>query len=283
MHTANSSFAPGCYVIPNSEYQAAEGVSKSQLDHIDSAPIDYWSRYLDPDRKQEEKSDSLILGDAVHDAILQPDLFTKKWMKLPDLNLRTKAGREERDAFLAAHPGASILSVDDYATALAARDAVFKHPHARPLVDGGESELSFFSVDPEFGCKIKCRTDKLHESQGLIVDLKTTDDASDAGFAKSIAKYRYFVQQPWYEDVIESLYGEAPPYWAWLAVEKKPPYKIGIYYLEPDDIALGRTVARANLAKLMKYRQANLWPDYSSETGIRPIRLPGWFRRTIGP
>ena len=145
--------------LPNHEYQADPGISKGKLDKIAACPAVYWNEYINPDRGPREMTPELILGDACHDAILQPDLFRQKWLTLPPLNLRTNAGRAERDAFIAEHPGASILSVDDYATALAVRDAVYRHPTASKLLTGGLAELSWFGVDPDTGARIKCRTE----------------------------------------------------------------------------------------------------------------------------
>ena len=42
----------------------------------------------------------------------------------------------------------------------------------------------------------------------------------------------------------EPAFGEAPPWWVFVAVEKKPPYAIGIYYVTQEQLDLGRRQAR---------------------------------------
>jgi exodeoxyribonuclease VIII len=265
--------------MTNAEYHSGPGYSKSHLDKIADAPIEYWHHYLNPDREVAEPGDALVLGTVIHTAVLEPDILDSAYKVLPDLDLRTKAGRAERDAFKAAHPGATIITVDQLATAKAVRDAVYRHPLASRLLRGGQSELSFFATDPETGELIKCRTDSFNTGAGMIVDLKSTDDASPDGFGKSCANFRYYVQPPWYQDVLRAAYGEAPPWWVFLAVEKKPPYKIGVYYPTPEQIELGRRVARRDFKRILECKASGVWPDYATE--VKPVELPGWAVRNI--
>lgn len=270
----------GLVQMTNAEYHAAPGYSKSHLDKIADAPLEYWHHYLNPDRQPEEPARALVVGNAIHTAILEPDLFKSAYLILPDLDLRTKAGRAERDAFIAAHPGATVLTVEERDTALACGTAVRRHPVVSRLFKDGVAEQSYFTVDRETGELIKCRLDWFRDGAGMIVDVKSTDDASEEGFGKSIANFRYHVQQPWYQDVLRQEYGEAPPYWAFLAVEKKPPYKIGLYYLTADDIDLGYRLARRDFLRILECKATGYWPDYATEA--KPIALPGWYKRRVG-
>lgn len=264
--------------MTNDEYHASAGYSKSHLDKIADCPRDYWHHYLNPDRGPEEQSPDLILGSAIHSAVLEPDLFKSQFLVLPDLDLRTKKGREERDLFVANNPGAAIITVEQRETALAVRDAVHTHPVASRLLRRGAAEQSWFAVDPETGEQIKCRTDWFDDGAGLIVDLKSTKDASPDGFGKSAANLRYHLQPPWYQDVFEAEFGAAPPWWVFLAVEKVPPYKIGIYYPTPEDIQLGRQMARRDFMRIIDCKRTGQWPDYATEA--KPLMLPGWYKRS---
>lgn len=263
--------------MTNDAYHAAPGYSKSHLDKIADCGLAYWHHYLNPDREPDEDTPATLVGSACHTAVLEPDLLDSAYKVLPDLDLRTKAGRAERDAFKAAHPGAVILTVDQLATAKAVRDAVYRHPVAAKLFRGGRAEQSFFAIDPETGELVKCRTDYFRPEAGMIVDLKSCDDASPAGFGKSVANYRYHLQPPWYQDVLEALYGEAPPYWVFVAVEKVPPYKIGVYFPTLEDIALGRRQARRDFLRILECKRTGNWPDYGDK--VQALQLPGWYRR----
>lgn len=265
----------GLVEMTNEQYHGSKGISKSHLDAINRGDRHYWHRYLNPDREPEEQSPALIMGSAIHSAVLEPDLFPSEYVMAPtSINKRTNEGKAAYAAFEAANKGKTVLSPEDYATCLAVRDAVHMHPVASGLLHNGHAEQSFFAVDPETGELIKCRTDYMHDSGGMIVDLKTTEDASPAGFGKSAANFRYPVQTAWYNDVLDACFGEHPEVWTFLAVEKKPPYCVGIYFTEYDQVARARIAARRDLQRILDCRARGQWLDYGHTP--QPLLLPAW-------
>jgi len=265
----------GLVECTNDEYHRGPGISKSHLDAIANAsPRHYWHRYLNPDRERQEPTAAMIMGTAVHSAVLEPDLFTKEVIESPDFDRRTKVGKAEYEAFQQANKGRIVLAPEDFATCLAIRDAVHMHPVAAGLLQGGRAEQSFYAVDKETGELIKCRTDYMHDSGAMIVDLKTTEDASPNGFGKSAANFRYPIQTAWYNGVLDAAFGEHPETWVFLAVEKKPPYAVGIYFMEPDTLARAEIAARRDFLRIVEHRRSGDWPDYGATP--MPLALPGW-------
>lgn len=271
----------GLVEIDNDAYHAGPGISKSHLDSIapdcGKTPLHYWHKYINPEREREEPTAAMVLGNAIHTAILEPDLLNEKVVAGLDIDRRSNANKAAWAEFEAANAGKTILKAEDYQTVLAVRDAVHRHPVAAPLLRGGKAEQSFYATDPETGELIKCRTDWIADSGEFILDLKSTDDASPDGFARSAANFRYHVQQPWYQDILDILYGEHPPYWMFLAVEKKPPYAIGLYYLPPEALHLGGLLARRDLRRIVECKQSNLWTDHAIEA--QELVLPGWYMK----
>jgi len=156
----------------NDEYHRGPGISKSHLDAIKSgSPRHYWYKYLNPDRERDQPTAAMVMGSAVHSAILEPDLFPSEVIESPEFDRRTKAGKAEYEAFQTANKGKIVLPPEDYATCLSIRDAVHQHPVAGGLMHGGKAEQSFYAIDPETGELIKCRTDYMHDSGAMIVDL----------------------------------------------------------------------------------------------------------------
>lgn len=272
---------PGRYEMTNADYHAGPGISKSHLDKIapesGGSPRKYWHHYLNPDREPAQPTADMILGTAIHSIVLEPDLFTQSYVANPGIDRRSKAGKVEYAHFEDENPGKIILEDDDYQTCLLVRDAVFAHPVASGLLTGGKAEDSFFAIDQETGELVKCRTDYFHESAGMIVDLKSTNDASEDGFGKHAGNLRYHIQPPWYQDVFQNLYGEYPPYWVFLAVEKKPPFEIGIYYVEPDQVERARRIARRDFLRILECKQSGHWPGFCT-TEAKPLKLPGWLK-----
>lgn len=268
--------AVGLVLESNEAYHAGPGVSKSHLDAINSGcPRHYWQRYLNPDREPEQTTPAKIMGSALHTAILEPDLFPSEVIASPGFDRRTKNGKAEYEAFVTQHAGKIILDPDDYATCLAMRDAVYNHPVAGGLMrQPGKSEQSFYAIDNETGELIKCRHDRLLDSGAMSIDLKTTEDASPNGFGKSSANYRYPVQTAWYNRVLDTCFGEHPAEWVFLAVEKSPPYVIGIYFVEPDLLARAEIAANRDFQRIIQHRRSGEWPDYGMQP--MPLTLPAW-------
>lgn len=259
----------------NEQYHRGPGVSKSALDVVANASMrHYWHRYLNPDREPEEPTPALVLGSAVHSIILEPDLFTSQYVANPGIERRSNAGKAEYAAFIAEHAGKTILTDEQMQQCLAIRDAVHLHPVAAGLLTGGKSEQSVFAADPETGELIKCRIDYLAED--LIVDVKTTDDASPAGFGKSSANYRYPHQVAWYHDVQDAAFGDHPEHWVFLAVEKSPPYCVGIYFPQRDDVQRARLACRRDFMRIVEAKRSGQFPDYAQEA--LPLQLPTWWR-----
>lgn len=162
------------------------------------------------------------------------------------------------------------------------RDAVMAHPAARGVLERGNN---------------------------MVVDLKTCEDASLEGFSKSIANWRYDVQHPYYLDGLREalLQGNCEPpaegaaelsaYWIdkatgvlcrcrpdfwrgkpnhfiFIAVEKKPPYAVGVYKLDDESVDLGRAVYRHDLARYAECKATDTWPGYGDK--IQTISVPGW-------
>jgi len=176
-----------------------------------------------------------------------------------------------------------VISPEDWATLHAMREKLMAHPAAgRLLRKRGAPERSFYWVDIETGELLRCRPDYLTDC-GIIVDLKTARDASEDGFISSIQSYRYDVQHPFYVDGITAAIEQAcldrvkPKAFVFIGQEKEAPYAVGVYWLDPEDVELGRMEYRADLRKLAECRTANAWPGYGD--GIQQISLTSWHRQ----
>lgn len=182
--------------------------------------------------------------------------------------------------------GMAVLSVDAYNQLLDMRASVMAHPMARALLTGGNcermAEASVYWTDPETGLSCRCRPD-FWRADGVVVDLKTTRDASQEGFGKSLAQYRYHVQEPWYMDGMQHAYeaGHFPEGWAaphafvFLAVESTAPYAVACYIIDDESRAIGRQQYRENLDTLAECKRSGVWPGYGDK--LQSIGVPQWY------
>jgi exodeoxyribonuclease VIII len=264
--------------MDNTDYHAHPAVSKSHLDQVARSPLHYWARYLDPNRVAPEPTPAMAIGSAVHTHVLELDQWDARYVSAPDgIDRRTKMGKAEWEVFTTAATGRTVLSRADADLVMRMGHAVFAHPAAAMLLAlPGKAETTHMWTDEATGLQCKCRPDWLTDDGRLLVDLKTTEDASPRGFARSIAQWRYHTQASWYLDGVEQSTGTRPEQFLFICVEKKAPYAVAVYAADAEMIAAGAQTAARDLDVLATCKAANAWPGYSDQ--IEPISLPAWMR-----
>jgi len=264
--------------MDNATYHAHSAVSKSHLDLVSKSPMHYWSRYLDPNRVPQEPTAAMAIGSAVHTHVLELDQWDAQYVVAPaGIDRRTKVGKAEWDVFQTAIGTRTVISREDADLVMRIGRSVLSHPAAAYLLGlPGKAETTHMWTDAGTGLECKCRPDWLLDDGSMIVDLKTTEDASPRGFQKSIGQWRYHVQAAWYLNGMEQATGNRPEQFVFIAVEKKPPYACAVYVADLQMIDIGWNAACQDLYKLLLCKTADSWPGYSD--GIEQISLPPWMR-----
>lgn len=299
----------------NEEYHSGPGVSKSMLDAIAVSPLNFWDQYINPDREPREYKHCFAVGDGTHKLVLEPGTFEHTYAvgfdktAFPDAlntaddlkqalareNLMTGGSKPELARRLveeAGYPRSRIMMfleqdhaasmadripipAKDYKNMLATLKAVHRHHTAGPLLIGAQTEQSFYYTD-EFGILRRCRTDAISSCGQFVIDLKTTDDVSEAGFGRTIAQRRYHVQAAWYLDILYRLYGmDAPKEFVFIAVQKTRPYDVAVHFLRPEHIEIGRLLYRRDLLQLQQCLESNIW--HGADGGrVIEATLPSW-------
>jgi len=269
--------------LSNAEYHALDYVSKSHLDLVDKSPFHYWDRFINPDSVIPEPTKQMIIGSALHALVLEPDVFKTEFIveavntpKRPTATQRNakKPSSQTLDAiaywdeFDEKAKGKKLISIDDYERLTIMKKRIFDHPAASTILSmSGVVEQSYQWKDSQSGELCKSRPDFHTDDGTLIVDLKTTSDASELGFKKSVHNFRYHVQAGFY---LRSL-KEAEQF-VFIAVESKPPYLVAVYNASTDMINAGNRVADKNLATIAQCRKTGKWTGYSEE--ITNLDLP---------
>lgn len=252
--------------LSNTAYHALDAVGKSDLDLIAKSPA-HWKYAV------REETPAMRLGSAVHCAVLEPERFEQDYVTAPQCDKRTKAGKEAFAEFEAANSGKTVLSLDDGMLCLRIAGSVREHPRVAEFLQQGQPEVSALWKDPEFKVRCRARYDWLQDA-GVILDLKTTKDASPAKFARSCAAFRYHVQAAWYLDGYLQATGDLPMAFVFVAVEKTPPYAVALYEITADDLDYGRDLARRDLSRYATARELDVWQAYPE--AVQPLSLPRW-------
>ena len=248
--------------MSNADYHAdTTSISNSLITQILKSPA-HARAYLDGART--EPTAAMIFGTAAHCRILEPDVFFSTYVAIEGDKRTKEIKLQVEDAV--AH-GKIVISRTEYEALEAMSKAVHLHPSAGDLLFDGEAEMSHFWTDGDTGLKCKCRPDFL-TMDGVCVDLKTTDDASPEGFARSVATYGYHRQGAFYSA------GTGCSRFVFIAVEKKPPFAVGVYVLDQLSMDQGWREVRKALDLWHYCDNKNDYPCYSQD--IEEISLPNW-------
>jgi len=269
--------ATGFFPMTAPEYFAAPGVSQSMLKQMARSPA-HMKAYLSTPRKPTPSQE---FGTLVHTALFETNLFgdaKSHYVKRLDFDGRTKNGK----AWTAHHRDKPCLTAEEAEAIIGIHRSIRAHIYGAGLIGAlGIAEVSGFFYNEELGLVQKIRPDRIvQRDDGLLflLDAKTTDDASKEGFRREIEKWGYHRQAAYYLDVCAALGVEIADF-LWLAVEKEPPYAVGVYNLTKDDIEVGRKMYRRELALYAKCEDEGRWPAYSED--IETISLSRWVRERV--
>lgn len=261
--------------MPAAKYHAVDAMSNSALSALKRSPRHYWAEYINPQRPQRKTTAAMAAGTLAHALVLEPAAVAERYVVRPDgLDLRTKDGKAWR-ASMPSH--LDLIDADQMATAEAQAEAVQSVPELAALLHGGASEVSFFWVDPETGTHCKARADHVHrlaDGRVILLDLKTTSDASPEQFARSAWSFGYHRQDAWYSRGYELATGEAVAAFVFGVVTGDYPFIAVPYMLDDAAKAIGAEQCRDLLATYAQCKAAGYWPAYGG--GVQLLSLPAW-------
>lgn len=262
--------------IPAEQYHERElgVVSNSVLKILrDKSPAHYRA-YIDETDERVE-TPAMRFGTAYHCAVLEPEKFAETYAVAPHFgDLRTTAAKSAKADWLIGNGDKIMLSSDD-ATRI---DGMLAALHAHPVAAGiirsktAKREATLRWQDTRTGLTCKARAD-WWEPGKFFMDLKTTEDASPAKFARSILDYSYHVQHAHYCDGANAL-GERIGHYLILAQEKSAPYAVAVYHVDSFTEARGFELRERGMDIMADCLAKDRWPAYGD--GIAEISLPAW-------
>jgi len=190
-----------------------------------------------------------------------------------DINRRTKDGKEEYAAFELDAVGKYIISKADHINILEMVGALERHPIAKNLMKFKDREVTgiFSDFGTDLWCKI--RPDLIDHEQKIIVDLKSTVDASYDKFNRDIFKFGYHVSAAWYKYGAEQITGNRYAFII-VAVEKTPPYGINCFNIGGLAVRKAWDKISNVMGDLADCVKDDKWPNY--KPFLHEPDVPGW-------
>lgn len=246
-------------------------ISASGLKQIAISPRHYFERYLNLNAVPVS-SPAMAFGNVVHTLMLEPFTFEQRYIVAPELDRRTKEGKQAYADFEALSEGKEVITLQDYSNALAMRLEARSSKVVTDLLDYSDKEQVYtFEI---MGIKCKMKADAINDLADAIIDIKTCKDASPSGFGKDAFNLHYLLQAAFYIDGYYLATGINLKRFVFVAIEKTPPFITAVYELRAEQLELGRQQYLTALQTYKNCLEANDWQAYSKE--IQPLQLPYW-------
>jgi len=263
------------------EYLASPAMSASKCKAFLRSPKHFKAEFIDGFKK---KSAALEFGDICHAAILEPSRFLKYVIVEPEFTGLTKDGKESKQSgearekkkvwYEALAPENIIVTAQQQIDLIGIINSVKEHDVAREKLEKGIPEHSFYFTDPVTKLPCKFRPDFLTED-GWILDIKTTTDARNKIFMRSVDKYEYNISAAFSTMGFREIFGQDPRGYVFIAVEKECPWDCGVHVADAFVLETGKDSIAKAMALAKRCFEENRFPG-CQEGQAENISMPPW-------
>jgi exodeoxyribonuclease VIII len=286
---------PGIHDVDATTYHRLRAASASGLRVIHARTPAHLRKTWDD---QDKPSLALVLGTLIHGLVLEPHMPLPRIALVPETytvpadskpdkgapgpgetvpwNNRAKHCRDWRALQEAA--GKIVLDAEDMATVRECAQAVEGNDEAAELLRRCIHRESTLVWETEARTPCKARLDAWGED-ALVVDVKTTTDASPDGFRRHAYDLGYHLQAAWYVDGLATVLGCEPPAFYFVAVEKDTRL-VTVHHATHDFLQRGREAYGRALSQFEAAWESGVWPGYAP--GIHDLDVPEWVARKGG-
>ncbi len=270
-------------LIIDDEFLKTRPLSKTSLIKFKRSPAHYIHYLTAP----KEKTEALMLGSVVDCLTLTPNIFEKRFMLLPEINMRTNDGKAEYAKLLSEADGKELISPKLLAQATNMRDALLTNKKsAEYLVDiaiYAQRKLNW--LDTESNLPMTGYTDfDADDPVDMLGELKTAANADIDEFSRDAYKFDYHIQAALYLEAFRKKLYRFPKF-VFIVVEKEAPYGVSVFdKISPSFFKLGaQEVAklRQQFRHCMKNDLFKSSYEYKSVDGGHLLDLPAYARQKI--
>ena len=251
---------------PESIYRqkAKEYLSSHALADFRKCPLLYQQKKLGV--IADEDRPAYVVGRALHTHVLEgQQRFDAEFTAGGPINPKTgeRFGSSTKAfADWAASHGKQVLTDTQFDLVEKMTEGVRAHQTAMQLLSSGVPEGVVRAEYRGVPCQI--RMDWFDPHRG-IVDLKTCDDLT--WFEADAKRYGYVYQMAFYRSVLQQVIGLVVPVY-FIGVEKKPPYRAGVWRVDGDILAQAQRENEAAIYRLNLCMESNTFP-----TGYAEVRV----------
>lgn len=241
----------GVYEMEDEEYFGRQALSNSYLWRmINSSPAHAQVGF---------EGTALEIGSATHLAVLEPERAGKLLIQGP----KDRRGKKWTEAKEGLDKGQILLTESDYNDVARMRDAIWSNTFFASVLTSPDAKYERAAMFQHRGHRCKCKIDC--DQPDVLIDLKTTVDASPRGFANSVHKYGYHQQAASYRYGWNQATGAGIQTFLFLVIEKTKPFAAAVYELDAATLAEGWASYNAAIDLEEECREKKQYHAYPEE------------------
>ena len=304
-------FNPGWHTsISNEDYHGSSGWSSSDLKVLlEQTPSMLKHRKDEP---RDEPSATQMRGTALHSLVLEPENFNNDVIIHPgnirkptDAQRNSKNSSESSLANIAAYDkfqvdskGKAVITKEVFEEVQKMADNARNHPVIGKLLADIYAETSVYGwYSPydyedrtENSMMFKCRPDAVARGYPVIIDIKSTKDATQTSFSRDIIKYHYNMSAAMYlnlcnqcPELLEAVGVKAFTHFVFVCIENVPPYQVNwceLSLLEDSSSYRSYDIGRTQY-KIAARRLSSAIENGFESFSLDPwqVELPPWAER----
>jgi hypothetical protein len=215
---------------------------------------------------EDEDRPAYLLGRALHTLVLEGrPTFEQEYAVGGPVNPKTGeifGSQTKAYAEWAAAQGRPVLTVAQFDLIESMAEGVKAHGLAAEILSEGVPEAVLRCTYREMPCQIRIDWFDPHRS---IADLKTCDDLTY--FEADARRYGYLYQLAFYRAIVMHVIGIPMPVHL-VAIEKKEPFRCGVWQLPPFSLEQAQKENDAAIERLKRCQLTGVWPSGYEECRV---------------
>ena len=227
----------------------------------------------------KEMTAPMLRGHIIHDAVEDWPGFHEKYAVAPDVDRRTKEGKEKWKIFEEASGNRTVITKAQEAMAQSCSYKAWEHPEAKLFLENAKFEKSGFGQVLQ--TRVKARPDlDCSKFSGDLVDIKSRQlgQAHQDAWLKDFFHWKTYIQAGLQVELWRQLGYTVNGYY-YILIEHEPPYQVNVIGLDKEWIEIGITEV---------YRAVQLWQRWESNvmptgygTGHDLMTVPQWMMNRL--
>jgi hypothetical protein len=250
------------------EYHSMHGVSASMLKALAQSPTQYKREYVDGIR--DDPTREMIFGTAFHCLVLEEQDFNHRYHVEPKVDRRTTAGKAAWAGAMIASQGRILLNDAELNKLLDMRHKLRSMAWWQDYAGRPDAEVETVYTWHENGIDYRAMIDIYVPSLGLIIDIKTCQDASPIKFSSEILSRYYDIQAAQYIRAIKAA-GRRFTSFAFAACAKSDFNEVCLQHLNEDQEDSFNVTRERTIEELISRTNTGDWLHNWERT---PVVLP---------